>query len=87
MSRARMMARLAAEASAAFDQDVADGIEVDSPANRKQFVEDRVHDALQDAEADAAHDREVFGIPEDSPCIQSCDFYGTGEGQYHGVIQ
>lgn len=25
-------------------------------------------------------------IPGDTPCIQSANFWGTGEGQFHGVI-
>jgi hypothetical protein len=35
--------------------------------------------------ADEAHEREQQGI-EDTPCVQSADLHGTGEGRYHGVI-
>lgn len=39
---------------------------------------------------DAAVDREMFGEPEDTPCIEAgvhnCNDYGTGEGQFHGRI-
>lgn len=27
-----------------------------------------------------------FEAVEDSPCLQSADIHGTGEGQYHGII-
>lgn len=43
-------------------------------------------DILDDWECDAAHDREVFGEPEDTPALQSADLWGTGEGRYHGII-
>ncbi len=58
-------------------------------ANEAEFqsaVADAVREAVQDAERDAAEEREIFGSPEDSPSIQSADLWGTGEGQYHGVI-
>ena len=35
---------------------------------------------------EAAEEREAFGYPEDTPSLQSCDMWGTGEGRYHGVI-
>jgi hypothetical protein len=47
-------------------------------------VNDAVADAVSDAEHDAACEREAFGCPEDSPCLASCNDWGTGEGQYHG---
>jgi hypothetical protein len=83
-NRSRLAAKFAAEAAAQFNRDVADGL-----ADKGEFgsyVADYVHDAMVDAEFDAACEREAFGIPEDSPCIQSADVWGTGEGQYHGVI-
>jgi hypothetical protein len=27
-----------------------------------------------------------YDTPEDSPSLESCDRWGTGEGRYHGVI-
>jgi hypothetical protein len=52
----------------------------------QRAVNDAVADAVSDAEYDAACEREAFGYPEDTPCLQSADLWGTGEGQYHGVI-
>lgn len=49
-------------------------------------VDDVVADEVVDAQYEAAHERELFGLPEDTPCIQSADIWGTGEGQYHGFI-
>lgn len=50
--------------------------------------DDAVEDQLQEWEADAAEDREILGIPDDTPCLErgchNCDDYGTGEGQFHG---
>jgi hypothetical protein len=31
-------------------------------------------------------EREPLDYPENTPTIQSADLFGTGEGQYHGVI-
>ncbi|MEO5672491.1 MAG: hypothetical protein ABIR26_17525 [Ramlibacter sp.] len=86
MSRARLAARLAAEATTRFDEDVREGLEKES--GRAAFIEAWVHDGMQDAEYEAACDREAFGAvsPEDTPCLQSCDFWGTGEGAHHGII-
>lgn len=54
----------------------------------QKAVDDAVADEVQDAEYDAACDREASGIyePEDSPCLQSADIWGTGEGAHHGFI-
>lgn len=84
MSRSKLAARFAAEATAQFNRDVAAGL-VDK-SEFGSYVADYVHDAMLDAEYDAACEREAFGYPEDTPSIQNCDFWGTGEGRYHGVI-
>ncbi len=85
MNRARFAAHLAVEANTAFERDIADGLQVEE--GRTAFIEERVRDGMAEAERQQAEDRERFGYPEDTPCVQSCDFYGTGEGQYHGVLQ
>lgn len=48
-------------------------------------VDAAVRDEASEAEYDAACERAELGIPEDTPCIQSADLWGTGEGRYHGV--
>lgn len=84
MSRANFIARRMAEATAAFDADLKAG--VCSEADREATVADWVADALAEAEQQAAEDRELYGIPEDTPSVQNADLWGTGEGRYHGVI-
>lgn len=49
-------------------------------------VDIATEEEIQEAQADAAFERDLYGIPEDSPCLQSADLWGTGEGQYHGII-
>lgn len=49
-----------------------------------EIIEEEIEDQLWNEAADRAEDL-AYGI-EDSPCLQSCDFWGTGEGAYHGVI-
>lgn len=49
-------------------------------------LDEAVDEVLLDWAAEAAHDREVYGEPDDTPCLESCDQWGTGEGRYHGVI-
>lgn len=49
-------------------------------------VAETASDLLAEWECDAAQDRMLNGIPEDTPCIQSANLYGTGEGQFHGII-
>ena len=49
-------------------------------------VDEETNNQVDEWEIEAAQDREMFGYPEDTPCIQSADMWGTGEGQYHGVI-
>lgn len=86
MNRARIAARLAAEAAAQFNSDVAEGLRDKSEFG--QYVADWVHDGMVDAEFEAACDREASGnyVPEDTPCLQSADLWGTGEGAHHGII-
>lgn len=47
-------------------------------------IADLAADLLYDWECEAAEDREMHGEPEDSPCLQSCDDWGSGEGRFHG---
>jgi hypothetical protein len=53
-------------------------------ATAEELMESAV-DIIMDWRRDDAEEREHRGV-EDSPCLQSCDFWGTGEGRYHGVI-
>lgn len=58
-------------------------------ANEAAFqaaVDQAVLDEVEGAQRDAAEERELFGGPEDTPCLQSADLYGTGEGRFHGLI-
>ena len=48
-------------------------------------LDDEVQDVLADWAADASEDAELRNA-EDSPCVQSADLWGTGEGAYHGII-
>ena len=84
MSRARFIQRQTEAAHADFDKGIAEGTHVES--ERSACVADWVAEALAHAEREAAEDREIYGHPEDTPCLQSCDMWGTGEGQFHGVI-
>lgn len=52
----------------------------------QEAVDAAVSDEVSEAEYAAACDRAEMGISEDSPCIQSADLWGTGEGRYHGVL-
>lgn len=51
-------------------------------------LEEEIREVLADWAADEAHDREVFGEPMDTDCIENgrdnCDDAGTGEGRWHG---
>lgn len=84
MSHTKFIIRETQKANAAFTESLRSGLYQES--ERDSYVQTWVEEALQAAEQEAAEDREMFGGPEDSPCIQSADFWGTGEGQYHGVI-
>lgn len=64
----------------AYDGEYADEAEF------QKAVNEAVLDEVRDAEYDAACERDAFGAPEDSPCLQSADAWGTGEGRHHGVI-
>lgn len=58
-------------------------------ANEAAFqaaVDQAVLEEVERAQRDAAEERELFGGPEDTPCIQSADLWGMGEGRHHGVI-
>lgn len=65
---------------------VAEAYPDDTPDEQAGIVEDWIADELAEQYAEQAYERETFGEPEDTPCVQSCDFWGTGEGRYHGVI-
>ena len=58
----------------------------ETPAERAAMVEDWIADELFEEAADLAESRELCGYPQDTPCLQSCDMWGTGEGRFHGVI-
>ncbi|WP_394475074.1 hypothetical protein [Ralstonia mannitolilytica] len=49
-------------------------------------LQEEVQDILCDWAAEDAHEREINGEPEDTPCVAHCDDWGTGEGRYHGRI-
>ena len=49
-------------------------------------LDEAVDELLHDWAAEAAHDRELYGEPEDTPCLANCDDWGTGEGRFHGRI-
>ena len=49
-------------------------------------VDQAVLDEVDGEQRDAAEERELFGGPEDTPCIQSADLFCTGEGRYHVLI-
>jgi hypothetical protein len=83
-NRARIAARLAAEAAAQFNRDVADGLSDKSEFG--SYVAAWVHDGMAEAEQEVAEEREAFGYPDDTPCLQSADLWGTGEGAHHGLI-
>ena len=49
-------------------------------------VESAIQEQICEWGIDAAEHREIYGTAEDSPSIEHCDRWGTGEGRYHGVI-
>lgn len=63
---------------------------VDAEPMTQDELDDAVDDVLADWEADAAEDRELYGEPLDTDCIENgrnnCDDWGTGEGRFHGRI-
>lgn len=84
MSNTRFVIRETQKANAAFTESLRTGLFEES--ERDAYVRTWVEEALFEAEQQAAEDREMFGGPEDTPCIQSADLWGTGEGQFHGVV-
>lgn len=54
------------------------------PTLTSDALQDEVQDILFDWAAEEAHDREINGEPDDTPCVAHCDDWGTGEGRYHG---
>ena len=57
-----------------------------NPETSDDEIAEMAADILAEWQQEAAEDREMFGGPEDTPSIQSADLWGTGEGQYHGII-
>jgi len=53
----------------------------DNQEEQAAIVEDWIDDELQ---AEAEDHAEYLENIEDTPCLQSCDDWGTGEGQFHG---
>jgi hypothetical protein len=53
-------------------------------AATEQEISEEMADILREWAEAAAIDREMSGIPEDSPSVESCDTWGTGEGRFHG---
>ena len=53
-------------------------------------LDEAVDELLNDWAAQSAHDREAFGEPQDTYCLEAgrdnCNDWGTGEGQFHGRI-
>ena len=53
-------------------------------------LDDAVDELMQDWYEEEARDRELFGEPEDTPCLEAgrdnCDDWGTGEGRFHGRV-
>lgn len=54
------------------------------PGEAEEVIKALVEDWIQDELAD--EDREFYGVPEDTPCLEGfhCDDHGTGEGRFHG---
>ena len=62
----------------------------DNPGASDKDLDHDVDEILSDWARDRAEQAEVFGEPEDTPCLEdgrdNCDDWGTGEGRYHGRI-
>lgn len=84
MTTARFIASLTTKANKDFNDALADGVYVES--EREARIEEWVSDSLRDCERESSEDRDFYGIPEDTPCMQNADLWGTGEGRYHGLI-
>lgn len=63
-----------------------DAVRQDYPDMTVDELRDEAADMLAGWEAERADHVMLFGAPEDTPCLQSADLWGTGEGRYHGVI-
>lgn len=77
--RAAQRARIEAEIRA-------HALDDDTEAEIQAMVEDEIAEEDCEAARELAEHRELHGYPDDTPCIQSCNDWGTGEGQYHGRI-
>jgi hypothetical protein len=53
-------------------------------AATEQEIGEEMATVLGEWAADAALDRELYGEPDETSSIESCDTWGTGEGRYHG---
>lgn len=82
MNRTHVMQRALRQAARNLDRIRLEG---EPPATAEELAEE-AQEVLARWEEEAAHECEQFGGPEDTPCLQSCDLWGTGEGRYHGVI-
>ncbi len=84
MSRARMY-RLALEKVQREQAKI-----VDPDPMTQEELDEAIDDVLSIWEEDAARDREMFGEPVDTDCIEdgrdNCNDWGTGEGRFHGRI-
>lgn len=62
----------------------------DTPEQQAETVEELIEDEIHDENQNRAFERDTFGEPEDTPCLESgrdnCDDWGTGEGRFHGRI-
>lgn len=57
------------------------------PDATAEQLADAAADILTDWQREDALDRELYGEPDDTPCIESvADVTGGEEGRYHGVI-
>ena len=54
-----------------------------APEVRAAIIEEMIDEELRQEAADRA---EYLENIEDSPCIESADLWGTGEGRFHGII-
>lgn len=55
----------------------------ETPETRAEHVEETIEEELLMEAKDRAEYLETI---EDSPRVQSADLWGTGEGQFHGII-
>jgi hypothetical protein len=79
-----MMMATAKQLKAAREEAIARLRFMGETAATEDEIAEEMEDVLFDWAADAALDRELYGEPGATPCIQSCDTWGTGEGRYHG---